>query len=145
MGVKRFDGRFEGEIDHICERCRFDIELTDGTKFEYKSYSKESIDRISTSEVFLKQHLSYLAEATEINKINYEFDARKFSDRGKIVEQFKKMYVNNADLIFKPKSQGGLGEIKIKELFGNTISSIDDFVDEIENINSTVYSFIKVE
>ncbi|WP_121966550.1 hypothetical protein [Myroides sp. N17-2] len=143
--VRRFDGIFEGEIDKICLNCRFDIELISGKKFEYKSYGPTSISSISSSDIFLRQHLSYLEETTSLDNILYEFDKLKFSDRDKVVEQFRKMYEKNAEQIFKPKSQGGLGESKIKELFGNKINSIDDFLDEIENINSPIYKFIKVD
>lgn len=98
--VSKFDGQFEGEIEHICVNCRFDIEMNDGTKIEYKSYSETSINRIPTSSAFLKQHLSYLAETDDIGKINYVFDAKKFNNRNKIMEQFQTMYQKNIDDVF---------------------------------------------
>ncbi|CAM3290446.1 hypothetical protein [Empedobacter stercoris] len=139
--VKKFDGKFEGEIDNICEKCRFDIELNDGTKFEYKSYNEASINRISTSDAFLKQHLSYLQDAEGINKIKYEFDAKKFANRDKIVEQFRKMYEKNAQEVFSTMSPQ-LREVLLGK--GNA-NRFDLFEQSIGNSNSRLYEFINLK
>ncbi|MBB1140673.1 hypothetical protein [Myroides sp. WP-1] len=89
--VRKFDGVFEGEIDKIGVNCRFDIELVTGKKFEYKSYGATSISSISSSDAFFRQHLSYLEDAKSLDLMVYEFDKLKFSDRDKIVKQFRKM------------------------------------------------------
>jgi hypothetical protein len=144
--VKKFDGRFEGEIEHICENCRLDIELTNGTTSEYKSYSETSINRISTSEPFLKQHLNYLSETSDISKLRYEFDASKFSDRQKIVEQFKKMYQKNPKEIFNSNPELFR---KYNSVDGVKIEDWEDFKtfinDERLNMNHPIFNFIKTE
>jgi len=143
--VKRFDGIFEGEIDKICVNCRFDIELIAGKKFEYKSYGSTSISSISSSDTFLRQHLSYLEETTSLDNIVYEFDKLKFSDRDKIVEQFRKMYEKNAsdvfDVIWNNK------EFR-SNLFGNNITKENarlDFIDLVKDPKSEIFKFIRAE
>lgn len=42
-----------------------------------------------------------MQDAEGINKIKYEFDAKKFANREKIVEQFKKIYEKNAEQVFE--------------------------------------------
>jgi hypothetical protein len=77
--VSRFDGHFENaanEIDSICLYCRFDIELKNGNKYEFKSWGNSAIKTISSSDTFLNQHLSYLQNITDIKQLNYEFDVK---------------------------------------------------------------------
>lgn len=150
--VRKFDGKFEGEIDNICEKCRFDIELNNGTKFEYKSYNEASINRISTSDAFLKQHLSYLQDADGINKIRYEFDAKKFANREKVVEQFKKMYEKNLDDTFDViwRNKNIRNSIFDMSSYPTNISDgqlktilMSDFKSMINKTDSKLYNFIK--
>ena len=87
--VRRFDGNFEDAIGKICENCRFDIELKDGSKYEFKSWGENAIKQIGRDEGFLKQHLMYLSQTNDLNKLHYIFDVNKFSNREKILAQFK--------------------------------------------------------
>jgi hypothetical protein len=143
--ISRFDGRFEGEIGDICANCRLDIELTNGTKYEYKSYSESSINRISTSESFRKQHLSYLAETEDISKLNYIFDAKKFNRIDDIKKQFQKLYQNNVDDVFdivwnNTKLRNRLFEANI----GGAEAKLD-FADYVKNMDDKLFKFIKSE
>lgn len=45
----------------------------------------------------------------------------------------------------KPVNEGGFGIAKIKLLFGSNIDDLDDFYDIINNGNSTIYNFLKLE
>ena len=41
----------------------------------------------------------YLSQTNDLNKLHYIFDANKFSNREIILEQFKKIYINNVDTV----------------------------------------------
>ncbi|WP_212906263.1 hypothetical protein, partial [Capnocytophaga stomatis] len=140
--VKKFDGKFDGGIDNICENCRFDIELTDGNRYEFKSWGDFSINEISKNKNFLKQHLTYLSQTEDLSKLHYIFDAKKFDDRGKIIEQFKEMYLKNAEDIFEAnqnlfKTYDRVG--------GGKIRNLSDFKVLLKNneANHSMFNFIK--
>ena len=66
---------------------------------KFKSWGENAIKQIGRDEGFLKQHLMYLSQTNDLNKLHYIFDANKFSNREIILEQFKKMYINNVDKV----------------------------------------------
>ncbi|MDR0196397.1 MAG: hypothetical protein LBI73_14855 [Myroides sp.] len=151
--IKKFDGVFEGEIDKICVNCRFDIELITGKKFEYKSYGSTSINRISSSDAFLKQHLSYLEDTKSLDQMVYEFDKLKFSNRDKIVEQFRKMYEKNASDVFNViwNNKEFRNSIFDMSSYPTNISDgqlktilMSDFKSIINKRDSKLYNFIKL-
>lgn len=151
--VKRFDGVFEIDPDEIlaCVNCRFDIELNSGVKYEYKSYGEVSVRKIggitSTDQTFLKQHLSYLQDASSIDNIKYEFDLRKLSgsylvdgvDMSGIEfvrSQFKKMYISNAEEIIDLMSPALRSELNILETATSfTDAQINMLFDKIIRLN----------
>ena len=141
--IKRFDGRFEGEIDDVCLNCRFDVELTNGTKYEFKSYSEASVSLIPSSESFLKQHLSYLADTDDLNKMSYVFDANKMADRSKIVQQFQKMYQNNVDDIFNVIQNNQ--QLRSSLFRDNMLSPKQQLNQLISDTNSALYGFLKID
>lgn len=76
-------------------------------------------------------------------KFHYEFDAKKFANREKIIEQFKKMYQKNAKEVFEVIWKND--NLK-NSLFGKNITKNDallDFTELIKNTNSNLYNFIK--
>ena len=84
----------------------------------------------------------YLSQTNDLNKLHYIFDVNKFSNKEKILEQFKKMYINNVDRIFKGINEGGLGVNKIQQLFGKDIRTKKQFIDKLNNNN--LFDFISL-
>ena len=56
---------------------------------KFKSWGENAIKQIGRDEGFLKQHLMYLSQTNDLNKLYYIFDVNKFSNREKILDQFK--------------------------------------------------------
>ena len=56
---------------------------------KFKSQGENAIKQIGRDEGFLKQHLMYLSQTNDLNKLYYIFDVNKFSNREKILDQFK--------------------------------------------------------
>ena len=167
--VAMLDMTFENVPDDVCGNCRFDIIMTNGTKIELKSYTKNSLNRIAgygPGDNFFKQHLAYLSDAgtNNLNRIKYKFDLEKFYGKplAQITEtekqqaltyikgKFKRMYVNNAENMFKPIRQGGLGQAKMKQLFEfgefrfNTVSEFKGFLNNQEFLDNAL-KFVKAE
>jgi hypothetical protein len=99
------------------------------------------------------QHLSYLAETDDINKLHYVFDDLKFDNLDAIKQQFQKLYQKNADDVFDVIWNN---QNLRSSLFGNEISNITDmniakqiskqsFNSKINDINNNIYKFIKAE
>jgi hypothetical protein len=110
-----------------------------GIKYEFKSYGSVAINKIGTpgGAAFTNQFKAYLADATDITKIQYIFDATKFSDVNAIKNRFKNLLETNADDLFKPVGEGGLGLTKMKQLFeqpsGFTFNSKQEFLMLLSN------------
>jgi hypothetical protein len=139
--------KFEGSIDDLTNGCRYDLTFTNGGKTvfgEFKSYGETSLSSfLSANSSTLQQFRTYLGTISSLDELRYFFDIEKIADIGTIKNRFKTVFENNAEDWFKSVDEGGLGELKIKQLFGNDIDSIDDFVDIVGNINSPIYNFIK--
>lgn len=150
--VRRFDGKFEIDPNNVgaCTNCRFDVELNSGVKYEYKSYGETSIRKIGTinsiDNTFLKQHVSYLQDATSIDNIKYEFDLNKLrgnytvdgvvlSAEGFIKSQLKKMYKNNRFEIYNKLNSGIKTELELMSVDSFTDDVIDEILDEIVKVN----------
>jgi hypothetical protein len=54
---------------------------------------------------------------------------------------------SRVDDLFMSVEQGGLGIQKIKQLFGNDIDDISDFIEKLDDFSSpnSIYRFIKAE
>jgi hypothetical protein len=140
--VSKFDGKFDLDPDmmDVCTNCRFDIELGSsygGIKYEFKSYGSVAINKIGTpgGAAFTNQFKAYLADATDITKIQYIFDATKFSDVNAIKNRFKMILQSAPESIFN--SNPALFT-KIDKIGGG---KIEDWEDLAELINSPNLSF----
>ena len=51
---------------------------------KFKSWGENAIKQIGRDEGFLKQHLMYLSQTNDLNKLHYIFDVNKFSNRKNI-------------------------------------------------------------
>jgi len=112
--VKRLDAKFEGE-GLPCEGCRFDVELFPNPPvsilklIEYKSY-------LDASKIPLKQFKNYLNDVASLDEFKYIFSLDKLDLPG--AQNGMKNFLNNkADELFKTEAQGGLGIVKMRELF----------------------------
>ena len=138
--VKAMEGKIldADNLDGICTNCRFDIELTNLTKLEMKSYSAETIAKIADDAKFRNQFTAYLADAENFTSFEYIFNSKKISDLGTIKKGFQELYKSNATSLFE-----SLGSTKFFDLFG--VDNVDDFLEDIvPNLNGTAYNFIKV-
>lgn len=135
QAVSRFDNTFDVDPDGVivCTNCRFDLELINGKKIEFKSYGETSTRKIgglNANSTFLKQHTAYLRDATTIDNIKYEFDINKLSGSYNVIidgttetldgldlikYQFKKMYINNAADIIESMNPSILTALNISE------------------------------
>ncbi len=139
--VAKLEGKIldADNLDGICVNCLFDIELKNGQKLELKSYSASTLESIATSTKFKKQFKAYLAQATDMNSFEYVFNGRKFGDLNYIKENFKALFINEADDLFDT-----FGRSKFQLLFG--VDNVDDFIqDVLPDLDSPIYNFIKIE
>ncbi|RJG36825.1 hypothetical protein, partial [Motilimonas pumila] len=72
--IRSVDLRFIDEGLNCTTQCRFDVYLTEGRFIEYKSYVKDSLNRISDNQL-----ISYFGAADNIEKLRYVFNGRKVS------------------------------------------------------------------
>jgi hypothetical protein len=141
---------------------RSDLELVDNKGFfELKSWDNfasgaETIASRMGGSAF-GQFKAYLQNITDLSQLRYSFDIGKikppnsyFPDlpleqRQKMLvkEQFQKFFERKGKDLIKPIKEGGIGVTKFMELFG--VNNISDFNDAISDLNSVIYSFIKVE
>ena len=107
---------------------------------KFKSWGENAIKQIGRDEGFLKQHLMYLSQTNDLNKLHYIFDVNKFSNREKILEQFKKMYINNVDKVLNNMNSNLRASI-----FGRGSLSEQKKIFEamIRDSKSPLYNFIK--
>ena len=57
---------------------------------KFKSWGENAIKQIGRDEGFLKQHLMYLSQTNDLNKLHYIFDVNKFSNREKNIRTIQK-------------------------------------------------------
>lgn len=149
--IADLDMKFESVLDDICANCRFDVKFTNAVdginpKFaEFKSYNSNTWSNIKNSPKFIRQFKRYLqdGEISKLSDLEYIVNASK-TPLSEIKTAFKEMLTKEAENLLKPVSQGGLGVDRIKQLFGNEILDVEDFLDEIDDItNDSIYDFIK--
>ncbi len=83
--------------------------------------------------VFLRGRVS----GREVNELKYIFNVNK-ADEATVKNAFKDLFIAKAEDMFN-----NLGQAKMQQLFG--VDNISDFLDEIDDISSPIYDFIKVE
>lgn len=132
----------------IRSKCRFDIKVTGAGReklFEFKSWgattARDFLNNASKRVYFGNQMSAYFRRARNIADVTYYFDGRKITlSRAKQLvqavfrERYREWYTNSGTT--------GLGATKMEELFG---INMQDFADEIEDVNSPIYNFIKAE
>lgn len=85
-----------------------------------------------------------MAETDDIGKINYVFDAKKFNNRNRIMEQFQTMYQKNMDDVFEVIWNNQ--SLRSSLFDGNSVlSPKQQFNQLINNINSQLYKFISTQ
>lgn len=133
--IKAFDLEFDGE-DLPCIKCKFDVELitqnSNELKYlEYKSY-------IDASKISQPQFLNYIANINDIKQLQYVFSKNKLTLQ-EAKNGMKKFLLNNADNMFKPVNQGGIGKNKMKELFEFDNFKFDNSTEfkKLLNLNET--------
>ncbi len=92
----------------------------------------------------IEQFLGYLSDnrVQNLNNLVYVFNARKSSLQA-AKQKMQTVFRNNAPLILKPLTQGGIGLAKVKQLFGSGINNVQDFLDATSVIdNNPIYNFI---
>lgn len=142
--IKAFDLEFDGD-DLPCINCRFDVELitqnTDELKFiEYKSYKNaENINK--------KQFLNYIANIDDIKQLQYVFHTPKITlENAK--KGMKEFFKKNAEDMFKPIRQEGIGKDKMKKLFEfdnfkfDNATEFKQLLDKNEKFRNNVLKFI---
>jgi hypothetical protein len=143
--VNKFDGKFDLDPDamNLCSNCRFDIELNEqgnNIKYEFKSWGSVAINKIGTlsGASFTNQFKAYLADATDISKIQYIFDANKFSDVNAIKARFKVMFESD------PQGMFAIMTPELKNSLGlNGLNAQNNYLQLIFDLNSDLYKFIK--
>jgi hypothetical protein len=91
---------------------------------EFKSY-KEVMN------IPLNQFKNYLSSVTDLRQMKYVFNASKFAAGTNAKDGMKRFLKANAETLFKEVNDGGIGEVKFKQLFG--IDDIDVFKARLEN------------
>jgi hypothetical protein len=107
---------------------------------EFKSYQEDT--ELSTKGV--TQFLGYLSDArvNSLNDIVYVFNRKKIND-AKAKAKMQTVLRNNAPKILSPIGQGGIGIAKVRQLFGNSITTVQDFIDAIDVISgNSIYNFV---
>jgi hypothetical protein len=149
--VKQID-KFGSKVDDALDFTT-DIKLKksnlyrDGLNLEYKSWKKNTFDRLMKGDQFKNQLKNYIHNGD----FEYIFDKAKLLKDGVIDPdafvkgEFQKVFKVNADTWFKSIEDGGelLNKTQLRKLFGT--DDIDDIIDIINDIHKPFYSIIKVE
>ncbi len=143
-----------GLDDLSCPNCKFDIAMINGDKYEFKSYINSTIDAIPSSSQFRQQNRAYLESVTDVDQLNYIFEAGKISTPTGVfvngvelsAEQLARyrllqMYQNNAAYFWTPNTENFWMDIF------NGIENEDDLLDELlaSTYDSDWLDFIKAE
>ena len=152
--VSKIDAKFEDLPDDICNNCRFDVLMINGTKMEFKSWGKVGVDLIASQKAgssFYKQFISYISDASTdaISKIEYHFELAKLTEladpKDYIAGKFKTFFKENSSAIFD--SNPDLWK-QFDRIGGGKIDDVDDFIELINHIsfNSShpILNFIKI-
>lgn len=162
--IESMDLRFEDLPDGIdlCENCRYDIKFKpafvgDGTPLfvEFKSYSLSTWGDISNSTQFFYQFKNYIASINDMNELAYVINVGKasvddvklafksmLSNPIKKMEIFEVIWENHSfrESLFDLSSYPSyLNQNQLKEII------ITDFSDLVNNTQSSLYQFIKVQ
>jgi len=146
--VAKLEGKIidADNLDGICENCLFDIELEVSPgqfkKLELKSYSKTTVEKISTNTKFINQFKAYLADAQNFNSYEYIFNSKKATDFDLtfVKENFQSLFSKNNYEIF---DQVGGAQNSLMQSLG--IANKSDFIDAVSDLGDDIYKFIKVE
>ena len=137
--IRRFDYSFDGD-GVVCTRCKFDVELFNGTPrlIEFKSWKLENIPNLST-----RQLTEYFRGASSLDEIMYVFNKLKTPNARDVKLKFQQIFTNEVKMneIFN-----SLGDpAKFRQLFG--VSNVTDFINgpalNIDGANS-IYRFIDI-
>lgn len=150
--IAKFDGKFDLDPDamNLCSNCRFDIELNqqgNNIKYEFKSWGSVAINKIGTPSgaSFTNQFKAYLADADDISKIQYIFDANKFSDVNTIKNRFKILIQNDPETLFNINPNLFMS---IDKIGGGKIADWEDLEELINHpslsFDQQLFSFIKL-
>lgn len=94
--------------------------LVGNVKYEFKSWTPDIPNPwnsfFSGSGDSHTQMIRYFGNSTNLNQVKYVFNGSKATET-QVKNAFKNLFVSKADDMFKPISQGGLGEVKMKQLF----------------------------
>ncbi|ADR20265.1 hypothetical protein MATR_21180 [Marivirga tractuosa] len=122
--------------------------LVENTLYEFKSWTPDNPNPWNSfftgSGNSYTQFLRYLKNTNDLNELKYIFNAQK-SDIGQVKEAFRGLFLDKADDWFKPIDDGGLGIVKVKQLFGDDIEDVSDFIEYADDLDSEVYSFLKAD
>lgn len=159
--VKKYDpdniAAFEGRIAEaladaddlaaICERCLFDVKFKNGSFAEFKSYSLETIQKISgpLGKTFNKQFRQYLQGVSNIEELRYIFNKSKIQDLLVVKGEFKKMFLNNTEEIFDVIWNNQSLRTSLFPRINDPIKGLDAFNKSVNNMDSNLYKFIKIE
>ena len=143
--IDDLDMRFESVLDDICDNCRYDVKFkTDAPRYaEFKSYNPTTWANIKNSDKFIKQFKRYLQDVNSLDELTYVINGSKTSVDA-VKDAFRELLEKEADNLFKPVNEQGLGIDKIKSLFGNDIDDVEDFLDVIDVMSGddSIYKFI---
>ena len=107
---------------------------------EFKSYQEDT----ELSSKGVNQFLGYLSDSrvNSLNDIVYVFNRKKINDT-QAKQKMQNVLRNNAPKILSPIVQGGIGLTKVRQLFGNSITTVQDFIDIIDVISGNpIYNFV---
>jgi len=102
---------------------------------------RDSCGSGATSMQRIEQVIGQKGAFSRINNLDeYEWvaTALKNDDINHLKQLWKKAFIDNAQEMFN-----NLGQTKMQQLFG--VDNLTDFLDEIDDISSPIYNFIKVE
>jgi len=124
-----------------------DILLSIGTHIELKNtpYNANSTPKVQAIDQVIGQNGAF-GNISSLSEFEWVAFANRDNDATSLKTMWKNVFVTKADDMFKSVEDGGLGIIKIKQLFGNDVDDVSDFLDLIEDVSSNpIYDFIKAE
>ena len=139
--VSKLEGKIldADNLDGICEKCLFDIQLKSGKKIEMKSYSETTLNSIAANSKFRKQFKAYLTSIDEINELEYVFNKKKFDNLGEIKNRFKELFQHDNYSIYEEI----LGVRPNSTVFSSVgINSKGQFIQAVNDTNHDLFNFI---
>ena len=138
--VKKIDYEFEGDGVE-CVKCRYDLIVEIDrreVKVEYKSWSAGNISKISS-----KQFTEYFRSSKSMDDFQYVFNKSKTPDVTVVKKEMKKVFDKNFDSIFDAMNEEMKGSLGLFD--DPDIPAKDAFRALVENTDSDLYKFIKIE